>query len=204
MIADVNPYRELDADITAKEFELFCFETLKAYAERENLKNFVIKHNQKLKSEDGIYQIDVFAEYTVFGTKNIILVECKKYSNSIKRDIVVNLYAKLQSLGAQKGIIISTTGFQSGAVQYAEKHGIALWQICNNYIKHICASLDRQVSENMKFKMEVERFLPKYFVMEWDCAADYPYQQLYPTEKMQHDARTYVIKNLSENKHDFD
>ncbi len=204
MIADVNPYRELDADITAKEFELFCLETLKAYAERENLKNFIIKHNQKLKSEDGIYQIDVFAEYTAFGTKNIILVECKKYSNSIKRDIVVNLYAKLQSLGAQKGIIISTAGFQSGAVQYAEKHGISLWQVCNNYIKHISASVDKRIPDIMKLQLEVEKYLPKYFALEWDCSADYPYQQLYPTEKMQHDARTYVIKNLSENKHDFD
>ena len=111
------------------EFEVFCMETLKAYAERENLQNFSIKHDQKIESDDGTYQIDVIAEYTALGAKNVVLIECKKHSNSVKRDVVTNLHAKLQSLGAHKGIIISTVGFQRGAVQYAEKHGIALWQI---------------------------------------------------------------------------
>ena len=40
MDIDVNPYRELDARITPTEFEVFCMETLKAYAEREKLLNF--------------------------------------------------------------------------------------------------------------------------------------------------------------------
>ena len=42
MDIDVNPYRELDARINPTEFEVFCMETLKAYAERENLQNFSI------------------------------------------------------------------------------------------------------------------------------------------------------------------
>ena len=199
MFVDINPYREIDADITAEEFELFCLNTLQAYAEREKLQNFIIKHNQKLKSEDGTYQIDIYIEYTVLGTQNIILVECKKHSNSIKRDIVANLYSKLQSLGAQKGIIISTAGFQSGAVQYAEKHGIALWQVCNNYVKHICASADKRISDIMKLQLEVDRYLPKYFALEWDCSADYPYTQIYPTEKMQQDARNKALDFLNKN-----
>ena len=202
MYVDINPYRELEAYITPKEFELFCLETLKAYAEIEHLKKFTIKHNQKLKTEDGIYQIDILAEYTLFGTKNKVLVECKKYSNSIKRDIVASLYSKLQSLGAQKGIIISTAGFQSGAVKYAEKHGIALWQVYNNHIKHISASIDKQASEYMEFKLEVERFLPKYFVLEWDCSSDYPYQQIYPTEKMEQEAYKKAKDSFANTKSD--
>ena len=189
MDIDVNPYRELDARINPTEFEIFCMETLKAYAEREKLQNFSIKHDQKIESDDGTYQIDVIAEYTALGAKNVVLVECKKHSNSVKRDVVTNLHAKLLSLGAQKGIIISTVGYQRGAVQYAEKHGIALWQICDNYIKHISASADNNISDYMRFQLEVEAFLPKHFMWEWDCTADFPCAQIYPTQKMEQEAR---------------
>lgn len=199
MIIDANPYRELETNISATEFELFCLETLKAYAEKEKLNDFTIKHNQKIKSDDGIYQIDVLVEYTALGTKNTILIECKKYRNSVKKEVVNALQAKLQSLGAQKGIIISTSGFQSGAVQYAEKHGIALWQVFDNYIKHISASANNQMSDYMKLQLEVEKHLPKYFIMEWDYSLDYPITQLYPTEEMQQEAWKEAAKQLRKN-----
>ena len=63
MAMDINPYRELDANISSTDFEIFCLNTLKAYADREGLKDFSIKHNQKLKADDGTYQIDAVAEY---------------------------------------------------------------------------------------------------------------------------------------------
>ena len=56
---DVNPYRELPANITPLDFELFCVETIKAYAEKENLSNYTIKHDQKVETHDSTYQIDV-------------------------------------------------------------------------------------------------------------------------------------------------
>lgn len=189
MFTDINPYRELDASINPTDFELFCMDVLKAYAEKEHLQNFSIKHNQKIEADDGTYQIDVLAEYTALGSKNIVLIECKKYTRSIERDIVATLHTKLQSLGAQKGIIISTAGYQSGATQYANKHGIALWQICDNYIKHYSASADKHISDDMKFQLEMERHLPKFFAWEWDCSKDYPCEQIYPTEEMLKEAR---------------
>ena len=79
----------------------------------------------------------MLAEYTALGAKNTVLIECKKQSRSIEREIVATLDGKLRSIGAQKGILISTAGFQGGAVQYAKIHGIALWQVCENFIKHI-------------------------------------------------------------------
>ena len=41
MIIDTNPYRELETNISATEFELFCLETLNAYAEEEKLKEMI-------------------------------------------------------------------------------------------------------------------------------------------------------------------
>ena len=114
MTTDLNLYRELDANIKPRDFEIFCMES---YAEREHLQNFKIAHNQKIETDDGTYQIDVLAEYTALGVKNTVIVECKKQSRSVEREIVAALDRKLQSIGAQKGILISTAGFQTGAVK---------------------------------------------------------------------------------------
>lgn len=184
MTTDLNLYRELDANIKPRDFEIFCMETLKSYAEREHLQNFKIAHNQKIETDDGTYQIDVLAEYTALGVKNTVIVECKKQSRSVEREIVAALDRKLQSIGAQKGILISTAGFQTGAVKFAKKHGIALWQVCNNYIRGYSEASDSHYSEAKRFELLVEQYLPKFFMMEWDCTADYPYDQIYPTQEM--------------------
>jgi len=181
---DLNLYRNFDANITPRDFEIFCMETLKSYAEQEQLQNFRIAHDQKVEADDGTYQIDVLAEYTALGVKNTVIVECKKQSRNVEREIVAALDRKLQSIGAQKGILISTAGFQRGAVQFAEKHGIALWQVCNNYIRGYSNAASSDYSDELRFKFSVEQYLPKYFMMEWDCAADYPYNQIYPTQEM--------------------
>ena len=192
MTTDINPYRALSANITPTDFEIFCMNTLEAYAEREKLPNFSIKHNQKVEAYDGTYQIDVLAEYTALGTQNAVLIECKKQSRSVERDEVSNLYDKVKSIGAQKGILISTAGFQSGAVQYAKIHGIALWQICDIFIKHISNSISYPTPDMMKYQFLVEQRLPKHFMMEWDCDADYPYTQIYPTDEMLKNARERI------------
>lgn len=40
-----------------------------------------------------------------------VLVECKRYKHAVERKVVAEMDAKLRSLGAQKGLIIATSGF---------------------------------------------------------------------------------------------
>ena len=192
----INPYRELPVRISPVEFELFCLETLKAYAVEEKLQDFVIKHNQRVETPDSTYQIDVLAEYTLFGCKNLLVVECKKHSNSIKRPVVTDLYTKMQSMGAQKGLVISTAGFQSDAVKFAGSHGIALWQVCDRFIKRYSALAGPVIPQYMLLHLEAERYLPKYIMMEWNCDSDYPYLELYPTKEMYNTAYQEASKSL--------
>lgn len=104
-------------DLTPIEFEKYCYDFLNGYAQNEGLQNFKITHNKKIKASDGKYQIDVYAEFTAMGSRFKVLCECKKYKNRVNRDKVAILHRKLESIGAQKGILISTSDFQSGAVE---------------------------------------------------------------------------------------
>ena len=102
MEIDSNPYRELPVRITPEEFELFCMETLRAYAAKQNLIDFTIKHNQKMTTADGTYQIDVLAEYTILGCKNTMIVECKNIAEALKENMFRNCLLKFKALELKK------------------------------------------------------------------------------------------------------
>ncbi len=74
----------------------------------------------------GEYDIDATVRFRVAGADFLVLIEAKLHRNPIKREIVQILHSKVVSVGAQKGVIVSTAPFQSGALDFALEHGIAL------------------------------------------------------------------------------
>lgn len=108
----------------------------------KDLTAFEVSHNVKEKTSDGTYQIDVKATFEVFGGSNIVaLVECKKYNQPVKREKVEILHSRLQSIGAHKGMIFSTSAFQQGAIEFAIKHGIALVRLKEGIFSYETRSL---------------------------------------------------------------
>lgn len=137
MPVDENQIEHLDlvCSMNSTEFEKYCGEILRGYAEAEQLKNFTITHDTKLTSHDGTYQIDLYATFTAMGSEFKVICECKRYKSKVNREKVVILHDKMRSLGAQKGILLSTNGFQSGAIQYAKEHGITLIRVYDNRVE---------------------------------------------------------------------
>jgi restriction system protein len=68
----------------------------------------------------------VTVRFSALGADFLVLVECKHEQRKVERQQVQVLHSKMQSVGAQKGMLFSITGFQSGAIQFADAHGIAL------------------------------------------------------------------------------
>lgn len=115
-------------EINATEFECLVRDWIaKQGGELTSLK---VTHDAKVEAYDSTYQIDVLAKFQAFaGAEFIVLIECKKYRNSVERELVQVLHDKVRSVGAHKGMLFTTTGFQSGAIKYATAHGIALVSI---------------------------------------------------------------------------
>jgi hypothetical protein len=114
--------------INPTEFEL----RVKRYVELSadgRLEEFKTVHRDVVSSADGDYEIDITARFRALEVAFLVLIECKCHSYSIKREVVQVLYAKMESTGAQKGILFSVTPFQKGAIRYAQCHGIALAQL---------------------------------------------------------------------------
>ena len=72
-------------------------------------------------------KVDVsFALRIAGGANLLVLVECKHYGHRVPVDDVEEFYAKLDDIGAPKGILITTVGFQEGAITAARGRRIAL------------------------------------------------------------------------------
>ena len=83
-------------------------------------------NGEVISGRGGDYEIDVLGEMTLLGGALFrILVECKRWSRPVGRDVVLALAMKLQNTAAHKGMIFATSGFQRGALKAATEAGIA-------------------------------------------------------------------------------
>ncbi|MDG4830592.1 restriction endonuclease [Solwaraspora sp. WMMD1047] len=117
-------------DITPKAYE----EAVTAIARSMSLEllGWEVKHLDPLEGLDGTYIVDVTARFQLAGMDFLILFECKRHKDPVKRSDVQVLLAKLQSTGAQKGVVVAATGFQRGALEFAKAHGIACVRLVDN------------------------------------------------------------------------
>ena len=110
--------------VSPREYELAVKRILDASAVQ--LISYESTHQELIAGPDGEYVIDIVARFSVLGAAFVVLVECKHHKRKVERQDVQVLHSKLQSLGGQKGMLFSVSGFQQGALEYADAHKIAL------------------------------------------------------------------------------
>ena len=112
-------------DITPAEFESLVLAWLQRCAEGEK-QRIEAEHLGVVQGGGGEHKLDVLTKLCVFGGALIIvLVECKHQTRPVEREDVMVLEAQLRDVGAHKGMLFSTSVFQSGALKYADARGIA-------------------------------------------------------------------------------
>ena len=118
-----NP--RVPVEISPTEFEKLVLEWLQLAAERQN-QTITARHLGVAYGSGGEYKIDVLVTFSALGgALFVVLVECKHQARSIERDDVMVLESKLRDTNAQKAMLFSTSGFQSGALEFATAKGIA-------------------------------------------------------------------------------
>ncbi len=120
-------FRAVPVHLTPEQFELFVCRLLRTSS--HFLEFLKVEHSVRVQGYGGEFEIDVLASFRVLGADFRVLVECKHHKSAIKRDLVQILADKVRLLRAHKGLLFATSNFQVGAIEYAEKHGIALVKI---------------------------------------------------------------------------
>jgi hypothetical protein len=87
-----------------------------------------VTHDAKKVGLSGAeHQIDVLAEYNCPLHISKIIVEAKSYDKPIDKDRIMKLMQIVTDLGADRGIIVTTSYFTPEAVKTATGHNVELW-----------------------------------------------------------------------------
>jgi len=101
------------------------------------------EHLKELEGSGGLYEIDAVGTLTLLGGMEIkIIVECKRYTRKVEREVLLALQAKKDDVGAHKAMIVSTGGFQSGAIEYATQKGICCMSLVDGDAVMLTKSLE--------------------------------------------------------------
>ena len=123
-----------------------------------------IEHNSKIVGRSKtIHEIDILIKYMIFNQERLAIIECKYSSKEkVKKSDILVLNSLVNDIPFSHGIIISTSGFQRGALNYARSYGIEA--ISYDESKIIIES----VKNNLKVVLPTEYDIaqPFYTIME--------------------------------------
>jgi len=115
------------SDMSDQEYELLVKNILEALLKAEGHQTIQIHHDVKIKGRSGQnHQIDVYWNFSVGGVVYQTAIECKRYKNQISVGRVRDFSAALDDIGNINGVMVTTSGYQSGAEIFASHKGIRL------------------------------------------------------------------------------
>ncbi len=85
--------------------------------------------NEHLEGVRGSHDVDVVVRQATAGIKQLWIVECKKWKRSVTQLHVSALAEIAKDVGADRGILLSESGFQAGAIRIARTSNITLSSI---------------------------------------------------------------------------
>lgn len=108
-------------------FELLTKAIYEEILSTDGYETVTVEHDVKIPGRSGqLHQIDIYWEFKIAGVTHRVAVECKEYSNTVSIGKVRDFYGALEDIGNIHGIFVTTQGYQSGAITYAEHKNISL------------------------------------------------------------------------------
>ncbi len=129
-------------EISPRDFEKHVVDWLRATTQSPD--TVQISHLKKVAVSSGEYELDGVATFDIWnGIKFSILIECKRYNRPVKRDTVILAHAKTRELSMQKTMVVSTSGFQKGAIEFATEKNVALIQLVDGRTTYFTRSAEQ-------------------------------------------------------------
>lgn len=85
-----------------------------------------VEVDKKVHGTRGTHDVDVYVTFPKFGQECQWLIECKLWNRGVDKSAVLKLQSIVQNVGADRGVIFSESGFQSGAREAAHSSNILL------------------------------------------------------------------------------
>jgi len=119
----------VDAEMYADaiEYELLTQAIYRNILVREGVSTANVKHNVSIVGRSGVeHQVDVYWEFKQAGITHRVLIECKNYASNLTLEKARNFFALIHDIGNCVGIMVTKTGYQSGAAAFCKHYGLVL------------------------------------------------------------------------------
>ncbi|RXT40257.1 restriction endonuclease [Bradyrhizobium betae] len=158
---------------------------------------FAVEVEKKVKLVRGHAEIDVYAEETLKGRKYVILCECKHWKAAVPQTVVHSFRSVMADVGAHKGYIISSSGFQSGSRDAAQMTNVELvtWDQFQDAFQ--ASWLENCFTLVMTAKLDPLMSYSEPFLPQWFPSLPETDQQEFISLKETHDPLGWFAMSLS-------
>lgn len=113
---------------TGKEYEKLTQNVFSQILNQTAVNTIDVQHDVILQGITTTHQIDVYWEFDFSGIKYRTIIQAKDWKNKVPQKEMLAFKAIIDDLpSGTKGIYVSKSGYQSGAVEVAKKHGISIY-----------------------------------------------------------------------------
>ena len=96
----------------------------------DSVNTIKVEQNVMLKGKTILHQIDVYWEFQMGGIKYQTVVQAKDWGSPVNQGEILKFKSVLNDLPFQpRGIFVTRTGYQTGAMEFAKANGIALYEL---------------------------------------------------------------------------
>jgi hypothetical protein len=115
---------------TWRHHELIAKAIFEALLKQTGSAEWEIKHNVKVVGRSTDHQVDVYWRFRMADLEHIVIVQIKKEKGRVKQGDLMLFRDVLSDIpGQPKGVFISQTGYQKGALKVARSSGITIFEL---------------------------------------------------------------------------
>jgi hypothetical protein len=149
----------------SKEYERFVQFIYQSILNSEGYDNIKVDHDVYIVDRfENKRQIDVYWEFKMGGITHEVCIECRCWNSKVTIEDVDAFIQKLEDLRGLKGVMATTIGFQSGAINKAKPYGLTLVEIrkpteedWDGRVKTICFNISAFFTNILKRDFDIRK-----------------------------------------------
>jgi len=115
---------------TGRTYESLVEDVFLQILKQSSVQNIKVEKNVKLPGKSTTHEIDVYWEFLVGTIKYTTVIQAKDWAQRVPQGEILKLKAILEDVpGQPRGVFVTKTGYQSGAVDVAKANGIILYEL---------------------------------------------------------------------------
>lgn len=114
---------------TGRAYESLVEDVFKQIMEQDNVQTLKIEKNKKLPGKTTTHEIDVYWEFSIGRIQYSAVIQAKDWGTKVPQGEILKLKAILEDVpGQPRGIFVTRTGYQKGAIDVAKANGVLLYE----------------------------------------------------------------------------